>query len=306
MEHLKTLISFVKVAEYQSFSAAAAHLGISPAAVSKNIRNLETELGVRLFYRTTRQVTLTEIGHLLWQQCHQALSTLDSAIMQIAETKNTPKGLLKISSVVAFGQHCLIPILPAFFERYPHVDIELHFDDHITDIIKEGFDVGIRGGRMPTENHLITRKLSNVPFVVCATPAYLKKHGVPHTPEDLLTHNCLSLRFPTSGRLLKWIFSQEKHVFEMELKGQLLLNSSESLCSAALAGLGIVQLPYYIARPYIQSKQLELVLIDYLDSHSRGIYVYYANKAHLPLKTRVFIDFLTEQLKNFQDEMQIK
>ncbi len=305
MEHLKTLISFVKVAEYQSFSAAAAHLGISPAAVSKNIRNLETELGVRLFYRTTRQVTLTEIGHLLWQQCHQALSTLDVAITQIAESKNTPKGLLKISSVVAFGQHCLIPILPEFFERYPHIDVELHFDDHITDIIKEGFDVGIRGGRMPTENHLITRKISNVPFVVCAAPEYFRKYGIPKTPEDLLKHNCLSLRFPTSGRLLKWTFARDKQVFEMELKGQLLLNSSESLCSAALAGLGIVQLPYYIARIYAQKNQLELALLDYLDTHSRGIYVYYANKTHLPLKTRVFIDFLTDRLKNFQEEMQI-
>src|SRR5436190_1195275 len=187
------MLGFVRTVAAGSFAAAAKELGVSPVAVSKNVQRLEAQLGVRLLQRSTRKLTLTAEGRLFFERCSGPLHELESAQSAVGERSRAPAGRLRVTSISPFGQVYVLPLLPAFSQKYPEIEVELHLDDAISDMIAEGYDVGIRAGAM-RDGSMVAREIAPLHFVVCGAPSYFAAHGVPAAPADLAEHNCLRLR----------------------------------------------------------------------------------------------------------------
>ena len=206
-QHVRAILSFVEAADLNSFSDAARKLGISPAAVSKNIAGLEQVLGVRLMNRTTRKINLTEDGEAFLVQARIALQALENAVDGIVARKMEMSGHVKISTSTSFGKDHLLPALPELMARYPHLSIEADFDDRVIDLVRDGYDIAIRGGRI-VDSSLITRPVCRLHTVLVAAPAYLAQYGVPKSPDDLKQHRLIARRF-LGGRLSQWGFKSK-------------------------------------------------------------------------------------------------
>lgn len=294
MKSLPGILSFVKAAEAGSFTKAAQLLDISPAAVSKNVQRLEDQLSARLFQRTTRQLALTEEGQLFYDRCAQAVHDLDSASQAVFDHHGTPNGQLRISCGSAFGRLLILPMLPGFLAKYPQVQVDLVLDDHIADLVAERFDIAIRGTRLP-DSTMVAKKIFTLKLGLFASPAYLKRYGVPARVEDLRRHNCLQFRFVSTKKLLEWELERGNETVTAPAKGNLALSDPEALASACAEGLGIALLSHYVARQYVEKKQLEVVLPDWKVAE-RSIYVCYPSRKHAPLKSKVFVDYLLDHL----------
>lgn len=285
---------FTAVAESGNFTQAAKKLLISTAQVSRQVSELEQRLNTKLFYRTTRKVTLTEAGQLFYQQCRQILDGLDNAERSLTNLQSTPQGKIKISAPVTYGERHIIPLVNQFLMRYPQVEIQVQLSNQRIDLIEEGYDLAIRLGQLD-DSSLIAKRISSRQHFVCAAPSYIRQHGKPTSISELKQHNCLL------GSADFWAFvernSNKEQVVNKNIRvsGSLRCNSGLGLVDAALNGIGIVQLPDYYLQQHIEQGKLEVLLSQY-QREEEGIWALYPQSKYLANKVRLLIDFLADKL----------
>ena len=299
MKSLKGIESFIEVASTGSFSAAAKQLGVSAVAVSKNVATLERQLGVRLFQRTTRKINLTVEGQGYYEQCLGPLRELEAAQAVVQQSGKALSGLVRITSATPFGTGFILPILPKFQALHPKVQISIHLDDAVNDLVAQSYDIGIRVGKL-SDSNLVARSISPLPFVVCASPSYLAKRGTPMNLEDLIQHNCIRLTRQGSHDPMLWFLSGNTAETDRQIRGNFLINDFSSLLSAAVQSQGLVCVPLPLAMPMFRSGQLRPVLTDLIESKIQ-VYLYYPNRQNLPARTRSLVDFILAQLKQEKD-----
>ncbi|HTD04736.1 LysR family transcriptional regulator [Undibacterium sp.] len=293
MDRFNGLAVFVRAAETRSFVAAGRLLGISASAVGKSVARLEEKLGVRLFQRSTRHISLTAEGTLFYERCQRILADLEDAEGELARTLETPRGKLRVSMPV-IGYRMLLPVLPEFMRRYPQVELELDFNDRLVDVIEEGLDVVVRSGPL-TDSRLMARQLGPFRMVIAGAPAYFKKHGIPGKPADLTQHACLCYRFPSTGKLQEWVLDPDPSNPELRLSAAMTCNNIEALICAAGQGLGLAYLPDFIVGDALANGSLQTVLDAHL-STTDIFSVLWPSSRQLSPKLRVFVDFLCEHL----------
>lgn len=292
MDTLSGLAVFVRVAQTRSFVTAGRALGISASAVGKSIAKLEESLGVRLFHRTTRRIGLTDEGAVFFERCRRALQDIQDAQAQLSQTSGAPRGRLH-ASMPAIGYRLVLPVIGAFRTRYPEIELDLDFSDRHVDVIEEGFDVVIRGGE-PADSSLKAKPLAPYRFVVCGSPAYFARHGVPRLASELADHVCLRFKYQSSGKWQDWLIDGEP-ALSGAVSAPLVFNHAEAVLTAAVQGLGIAYLPDFLVRDAISSGQLRTVLETSrtLEGTFRALW---PTNRHMPPRLRVFVDFLAERL----------
>lgn len=288
------IMVFLKVIEQQSFSGAARSLNISKSIVSKNVARLEKQLGVQLLVRNTRRLAMTEAGRLLFEHCSEVEHHLKQAEHAISHVQEKPQGLLRVGASAGFATWHLGPAIVEFLSQYPEIDVQIEIGGRDEDLIKHNLDLAIRIGDLPDSN-LIARKLTARPMRVCASPEYLKRHGVPKHPRDLANHNCLLYIGSPTGE--EWHFTKKGESLRIPIKGNFSSTNSQVLEKAAVSGLGIVMLPGYLMIQDQQAGRLVGLLEDYLPP-AINIHVVYPHTRYVPPKVRVFIDFLTKRFQN--------
>ncbi|WP_186092092.1 LysR family transcriptional regulator [Burkholderia gladioli] len=292
MDNLNGIVAFVRTAETLSFVAAGRKLGISASAVGKTIARLERSLGVRLFHRTTRRVTLTEEGRHFHERCHRILEELRDAEATLSASAQTPRGRLRVSLPV-IGYRFLLPVLPAFSARYPDIELDLDFNDRLVDVVEGGFDAVIRSGQL-SDSSLMSRRLGPFRFVLCASPDYLARAGVPRGLADLAAHEGVRYRFPTTGKLQPWSLLPDGGE-PPNLRCAMTCNNMEALRGAVIAGFGIGFMPDFLARDAPAAGSLVEVLEPY--SIAPGQFsILWPSSRQLSPKLRVFVDFMCEHL----------
>jgi DNA-binding transcriptional LysR family regulator len=292
VKSIRGVVGFVRTVEAGSFAAAGKALGISAVAVGKNVQRLERQLGVRLLQRSTRKLAVTEEGRAYYERCTGPLRELENAEASITEKARSPSGLLRVTALSPFGRAYVLPLLPAFSRRYPAVEVELHLDDAVSDMIAGGYDVGIRAGAA-RDGTMVMREVAPLPFVVCGAPFYLAEHGVPATPADLARHNCLRLRrHGPRERAVTWMLGSGA----IAVRGTLLANDITALVSAAVHGQGLVFAPLPFVLPLFRTGALSPVLPQCVAQPAR-LYIHYASRKNLPARTRVFVNFMLDRLR---------
>lgn len=291
MDKFMALRVFARVVEHGGFTAAAARLGQSPSAVTKTISRLEDELGTQLFNRSTRRLRTTDFGQEFYERCVHILADLEDAEAAIKRVSGVPRGSIRAVLPLSFGRVTLAPELPKFFERYPEISLELHFNDNAVDLIAEGFELAVRTGNI-TDSRLTTRLLTRGPQVTVASPRYLKRHGEPKKPEDLPQHNCVISRFGP-----EWSFrGSDGKPFTIRVRGNANINSGDFLREAVVAGTGIAQGTWWLYRKDLARGDVRQILKDY-EVEGAPVSVLYPPQRHLPAKLRAFIDFLAQITK---------
>ncbi|MHA6692782.1 LysR family transcriptional regulator [Devosia sp. A449] len=293
MDHLTALKVFRHVAELNSFAEAGRRVGLSPAAISKNIGELEAYLAVRLINRTTRRMALTEAGTLYYSQVSRILDDLEEADRSLGPLQQVPTGILRVSAPMTVTLTCLSSALPRFLTLHPGLSLELNLEDRVVDIVKEGFDVAIRGSNKLDDSSLIARKLMAMPHVLCGAPAYFEASGVPQTPEDLSRHNCV--QFTPLGNADTWEFFKSDRSARITVNGQYKVNSSLAVRDALLAGFGLSLIPYPYVKDDLAQGRLGAVLEDW-STVDASIYAIYPSRLYLTSKVRAFLDFLVDEL----------
>lgn len=292
MESFRSINAFVHAAELSSYAAAARVLGISPSAIAKSVARLEDDLGVRLFHRTTRSIGLTKEGHVFYERCKFILDEVRNTKALIAETRASPRGKLHVSVPQIFGHSLLMPLLPKFLAQFPDVQLDIDFEDRVVDLIAEDIDVAVRSGEL-ADSRLVSRKLGEQYFVVCANPAYINAHGLPDTPTDLLNYHCIHFKYPSSGRIAAWSFV--KPYENLHLPRNLIFNNTHAGLRAAVDGLGVAHLPVYVAEEAFQQGLLLPLLTDFMLPLGAMTLIWPSNR-HLSPKVRAFSDFMISEL----------
>jgi len=284
---------FSKVVQAGSLSAAARELGVSTAVVSRTLAALEARLGVRLVNRTTRSLHLTDEGASYYETCQRILAEIEEADAAVTARRIEPQGVLKVAIPASFGHQHVAPLIPRFAERYPKVELALSLSDREINLIEEGFDLAVRIAELK-DSSLAARKLAPNRRVVCASPAYLRQHGEPKTPQDLAHHNCLVASWE-HGFAMTWEY--KSHVGKrgsVRVTGRYACDNWEVLREWAIAGLGVALKSTWDVRRQLEDGSLVALLPGYDFGTEVGIYAVYPHRRHLPAKTRVFIDFLAE------------
>ena len=288
---------FVYVAEHESFTRAAKELGISTAQVSRQISALEKRLNIKLLYRTTRKVSLTEEGRVFYQHCRGVLDGLDAAEQAVSNLQAKPQGRIKLTAPVTYGEQQLLPLVNDFMVQYRDIEVTAFLSNQKIDLIDGGYDLAIRIGKL-SDSTMMAKKLSRRTNFVCAAPAYLEKYGIPHSLSDLSQHNCLL------GTRDYWHFIEDGKIDSgknadkeknLRVSGSVQYNSGHSLVDAALKGLGIVQLPDYYVQKYLASGELVSLLNNYREPEE-SIWAIYPHNRHLSPKIRLLVDYLAEHL----------
>jgi len=294
METLSNLESFIRSAEAGSFSAAARRLGLTPTAISRNVAMLERNLGVRLFHRTTRQLSLTEAGEQLLHQIGGSIDTVQAALAQVGTSGGGPSGLLKISTPTGFGMTYLMPMMPRFRQRYPNLRVEWHLENRQVDLVGEGFDVTVGGG-VGRGDGLVAVPLAPAHLIAVAAPSYLAGRELPRVPADLAAFDGIVVRGSNQGRVRHWTMRDEAGAeAEVALRETLILNDAIGVREAATLGLGVALLVMPDALPGLQAGTLVRLLPDWWADAGK-ISVFYTTRNLMPAKTRAYIDFLKEE-----------
>lgn len=289
MGHSGELLLVVELARAGGMSAAARELDVTPAAVSKRLAQIEARLGVRLFNRSTRRLSLTAEGEVYLENARRILGEIDDLDALIASRQAGPRGLLKVNAPLGFGRSYIAPAIAEFAQKYPEVSLQLQLTDRPADFVREAFDVAVRFGDLP-DTSLIARKIAPNRRLVCASPGYLKKHGTPATPHDLARHQCIVLRQNEAAYGL-WRFTRGRRSETVKVRGNLSSNDGEVTLTWGLAGLGILQRAEWDLARYLRSGRLVQVLEDYALPQA-DIYAVFPERHHLSAKVRVFVDFL--------------
>lgn len=291
-QRVRAILSFVQAADTGSFAAAARALGISSAAVSKNVASLEQALGVRLMNRTTRTLNLTDEGATFLKQARVALDALDSAVDSLAATRAETSGHVRISTSAAFGRDQILPALPGLMTRYPALSVEVDFDDRVVDLVRDGYDLAVRGGHL-ADSALISRPVCRMNLVLVASPAYLAREGVPRTPQDLKRHKLIVRRF-LGGKASPWNFrAADGSITTLDLDAAVLtLSAPEAMAQAASLGLGVAQVGVHHAWRYLAAGDLKVVLFGSHDPGSYEMVLQFPHRALMAPRVRATIDYL--------------
>ena len=294
METFSSIECFVRSAEVGSFAEAARRLSLTPAAVGKSVAKLEARLGVRLFQRSTRSLTLTEAGQLFLGEVSSSLHTIQNAVANLANAGGQPAGTLKVSMGTVFGCLYIVPMLGEFLRRFPAINPDWHFDNRQVDLIGQGFDAAIGGG-FELPQGVVARRLSPAHRVLVATQDYLETHAAISEPDDLKHHDGILIRSPQTGRVRSWQLTHRNQQHSpLTLKARMTMSDSEAACATAAQGLGIALVSMPFAAGYLETGRLQRVLPDwYIDDGYTSIY--YAEHKLLPGKTRAFVEFVIEQ-----------
>lgn len=296
METLNSIECFVRSAEAGSFSEAARRLGLTAAAVGKNVAKLEAGLGVRLFQRSTRSLTLTEAGERFLAEVGGGLASIQSAVANLASAGGQPAGILKISMGTGFGRTYIVPLLPEFLQRYPAITPDWHFDNRRVDMVAEGYDAAIGGG-FDLPPGVVARSLAPAHGVLVAAPDYFTERTIPRSPADLDQYDGILIRSPQTGRVRSWpLRNRTNEQMPLTLRPRMTMSDPDAACEATQAGLGIALISMPNALRYLEKKTLIRVLPDwYVDMGT--VSLYFAAQKLLPAKTRVFVDFVVEHFR---------
>ena len=290
---LSAVVAFTRVAHYASFTRAADDLGVSPSALSQNVRALEAQMGVRLLHRTTRRVTLTEHGARFLERVSGGLAQIEAAFEDLDSVRAVPAGKLRINVPGNAAERLVLPHLTGFLTRYPEVEVELFVEAAFADLLDGGFDAGIRLGESLAKNMIAVPIGPPERQVVVATPEYFARHGEPQTPADLVDSPCIVHR-RSNGRLMAWEFTRDGHDFEVEVNGRLVFNEMKLIHMAVCAGLGMAQSFEALLTADIAAGRLRSVLQRWQQPFA-GFHLYYPAREQMAPKLRVFIDYLREQ-----------
>jgi len=287
---LQEIAVFARIVGTGSLSAAARDLGTSPALVSRRLAALEARLGVRLINRTTRSLHLTDEGAAYYETCTRLLAEIEEADAAVSAGRADPRGILRVALPASFGNQHVAPLVPRFVARYPDVQLSLSLSDRNVNVVEEGFDLAIRIADL-ADSSLAARKLAPNRRVVCASPAYLQRHGTPRTPEDLAQHNCLT----TTDFSMNWDYRDpDGKPGSMRVTGRYACDNWEVIRDWAVAGLGIALKSTWDVRRHLEDGSLVSLLPGYTFATDVAIYAVYPHRRHLPAKTRAFIEFLAE------------
>jgi DNA-binding transcriptional LysR family regulator len=286
---LQEITVFARIVSTGSLSAAARDLAMSPAFVSRRLAALEARLGVRLINRTTRSLHLTEEGAAYHETCVRLIAEIEEADAAVSAGRAEPRGILRVALPASFGNQHVAPLVPRFAQRYPDVQLALSLSDRTVNVVEEGFDLAIHIADL-ADSSLAARKLAPNRRVVCASPAYLRRHGAPRTPEDLASHNCLATEFA-----MNWDYRDPGgKPGSVRVTGRYACDNWEVLREWALAGLGVALKSTWDVRRHLEDGSLVSLLPGYTFATDVAIYAVYPHRRHLPAKTRAFIEFLAE------------
>ena len=305
---MKSLIAFVRVARSGSFTAAAAELEISTAAVSKSVSRLERNLTTRLFTRSTRQLALTAEGRLFLDKVEAALTQVDEGIDLLREARTEPAGTLRLWTSVAIGKDHVLPMLASFLERWPKVSIDLRCDDHLPNLIATGYDLAVHHASLSKGTNVIKR-LAELPLVLVASPAYLARHGIPKTPDELADHQCVATR-SSAVPVARWEFRRRSarggraSSVIVQPRGRITIAEQyDAVMDAALCGLGVTAVFAHSALRHLESGRLQVVLPDW-QPHAGAtletdqVYLWYPHRTYVSYNVRALVDFLTVQFRD--------
>lgn len=295
MQALGRIEIFLEVARLKSFAGAARALGITGPAASKQVASLEEALGVKLLNRTTRHVALTDEGAVYYERARLAVEELKEAAFQVQDLKTTPKGSLRIAAPLSFGHMHLLPIFSGFAKKYPDVNMEVVLEDKAVDVLADGFDVAIRIGAM-SDSSLICKHLADCPLLLVASPDYLRRNGIPHSPADLKEHRMII--YSLHGSASEWRY-KDKHgkTGMVRSDGIFKANTAEMMLQATLDSVGIALLPIFSVDSYVRAKQLVRVLPDYETQPLRQVVMLMPPNRHRAAKVRLFVDWMTAACK---------
>ena len=288
MSRWEGLDEFVAVAENGQFASAAKRLGLSTSQVSRQVARLEERLQTRLFYRSTRKVTLTEAGHTFLQHCQRLQDAREEALRAIGDLNDEPKGLLRMTCAVAYGERFIVPLVNEFMARHPQLRVEIELSNQTLDLLHSGMDLAIRLGRLQ-DSRLVATRLAPRVMHLCAAPAYLKRYGRPHSLSELARHNCLV------GSSDHWSFQQDGRELSLRVQGNWRCNSGEAVLDAALRGFGLCQLPDYYVQPHLHSGALLDLLPQQRPPHT-AVWALYPQQRHLSPKVRLLVELLKKGL----------
>ena len=292
MDSLGALAAFIRAAETRNFTEAGRQLGVSSSAIGKAVARLEERLGVRLFHRSTRSITLTQEGTLFLDSCRRIFSEIDAVEAEFAQTKGAPKGRLRVS-LPLIGM-LMMPTIARFMAAYPEIELDIDFTDRLVDVIEGGYDLVVRTGEAG-DSRLMARLLGNYRLQVVGSPHYLARAGRPAKLEDLLGHTCLHHKYPTTGKLQQWPFARPVGGTEPVLPVSAACSTIEPLIVLAEAGIGLACVPDFSIRRQVAEGSLVTVLEDYID-HKGVFRAVWPSSRYVPPKLRVFIDFLVDNL----------
>ncbi len=290
MDKLSGMSVFASVVEAKSFTGAARQLGMSKAAVSKQVSKLEERLGARLLNRTTRRLSLTEVGAAFYERAARIVAEALEAELAVSRLHDSPRGTLRLDAPVAFGVRYLAPILPEFMRRYPELGVDIALNDRFVDLVEEGYDLAVRIAHL-ADSSLIARRLADSRRIVCAAPDYWARNGKPSSPSDLAAHNCFGYSYLATGN--EWRFRGPGGPVSVRVEGTLTTNNGDISREAAVSGLGVALMPVFMICDDLRAGRLEPVLEDF-EPESQGVHAVYPHNRHLSAKVRAFVDYLVE------------
>ena len=289
------VVAFITVANEGSFSRAADRLGIGRSAVSRSVQKLESQIGARLFCRTTRATSITREGELFYQNCRPGVDQILLALEEMRDLRDgPPQGRLKISAPHGFGRKVVAPLLAEFRARFPAVTLELLLDEGAVDFATDGFDVAFRDGRLD-DSQIIAKQLIPMQMLVCASPSYAGRHGLPHSIDDVADHSCINQRLG-NGRIQSWDFKVDGQTRSITPDGAIVVNDPSLAMRAVLDGQGLAQLPAYQSSEALRKGTL-VACLEHIAPDDRGHYLCYLSRQHLPKRIRAFIDFMTTSIR---------
>lgn len=291
MDLLSPMTTFVRVVEAGSFTAVAAERNTTQPTISRQIAALEEHLGTRLFTRTTRALTLTDDGRAFYERALRALEAVAEAEGAVGRRRGKPAGLLRLAAPVVFGRLHLVPRLPAFLARYPDVEVEMIMSDGFADLVEQGIDLALRVGEV-TDPGLIVRRIGTVRRVTVASPAYLKRRGVPRTPADLADHDCIVYTRLATGN--RWTFETPTGPMSVAVKGRFRVDNSEGVREAVLGGLGIAVIPSFAFRDELGQGTVR-ELLEAFEPRRLPMHAVHPSRRLVPLKVRALIDFFADE-----------
>lgn len=289
------VMAFIAVVHEGSFAKAAERLGIGRSAISRSVQKLENQLDTRLFLRTTRSTSLTGEGELFYENCKPGVERIVRSIEEMRELRSgTPRGLLRLSATAGFGRKVVAPLLRGFREAYPEIRIDLVLEDSPTDFIADRIDVAFRNGRMD-DSQVVAKQLVPMQMLVCASPEYIREHGMPQSVNELAQHRCINLLL-ASGRVCEWEFKVGGIEQKFLPQGSSSYNDADLVLQAVLDGEGLAQLAGYQICDHLRSGRL-VACLPSCAPNDRGHYVCYLSRHHLPRRIRVFVDYMTQHIR---------
>ncbi len=298
MSSLNRLLYFNSVVETGSISKTSQIFDVQPSSISRQLAVLEQELGVRLLNKTTRNTGLTEAGHKYYEYSQRIVSEFDEAKRVVNDLQEAPKGKLNISMTVGFGESVVLPLISKFISLYPNIDIELELSERVVDLVEENIDVAIRSGRLP-DSTMVARQLTLNNFLLCASPQYLVNHSTPHSPEDLINHQCIRYNY---SRWKDWFLMAEVKT-KLNLNNAISVNSVNGQKQLVLNDAGLALIPLWAIKNELEDGSLVQVMPEYTFSPYEELsatYAIYLKRDMISPKTRVFLDFLVENIVNIE------